>query len=490
MPSIDAPPWSEDNWRESILRYQLRVKGETIERLAEKFEYAGDFPTDTPVSLARLIKHTAHVLVDHLPTTPPDQLMHVNLLLCSIAEHLRFVDRSRVANTPWSMIQYTEEFLERQTGASNEFIIRPQWAYNYSLIGEFVEVIRTKIEPLDWIPTATWKSSLCGLGDQKIYCLSFPRIERLNCLLHANWGHEIGHIFAKQWIDNNFAQMWSSEETQIKNRIEREIQQEIQRNPPPVDPLFAKFVVQEMAADQVNDAMQVAKDGLTELICDAIGIHLLGPAALAAACEFSAPLPIDESPLKCDMYPPWRYRIRLMAEMCGDDLQEQTVQLGDVETKYPGPVIEPFWNWLKETKLLAQNTADKEALNSDIRTREAYRLIEDKWEAIRAQALQALPRESAECYRLFKRVRVIENLVRRLEQDTPPNEIGTWPDNSPASLENILNAAWVFKIAKIRQDPDWVSTDNFEKLCRLVLKATEVAFVHSTYGEQLKNLEE
>jgi len=217
MPSVSSPTWSEDFWRENILRYQLRAKGETIERLATKFEYAGDFPTDTPVSLARLIKHTAHVLVDHLPTTPPDQLMHVNLLLCSIAEHLRFVDRSRVANTPWSMIQYTEKFLERQTGASNEFIIRPQWAYNYSLIGEFVEVYRTEIVPLDWIPTATWKSSLCGLGDQKIYCLSFPRIERLNCLLHANWGHEIGHIFAKQWIDNNFAQMWSSEETQIKN---------------------------------------------------------------------------------------------------------------------------------------------------------------------------------------------------------------------------------------------------------------------------------
>jgi len=487
MPSVNSPKWSEDIWRKNILLYQLRAKGETIERLAEKFEYAGDFPTDTPVSLARLIKHTAHVLVDHLPTTPPDQLMHVNLLLCSIAEHLRFVDRSRVANTPWSMIQYTEDFLERQTGNSNEFIIRPQWAYNYSLIGEFVEIYRTEIEPLDWIPTATWKSSLCGLGDQKIYCLSFPRIERLNCLLHANWGHEIGHIFAKQWIDKNFPQMWSSEETQIKNRIEQEIRQNL---PSGADTLFENILIQGMVADKANDAMQVAKDGLTELICDAIGIHLLGPAALAAAIEFSAPLSLDESPLDCDMYPPWRYRIRLMVKECEEDLKPHTIKLDSDEVNYPGPIIEPFYNWLRETIDLVQNRGDIQSIHATITTREAYRVIEANWERIRAEALKLLPQKSREPYHLLHRVRAIEELVIRLEHDTPPNEVGRWPKNSPASLENILNAAWVFKVKKMHQDPGWGSPDDFEKLFRLVLKAAKLSFVHSTFGPELKKLEE
>ena len=322
--------------------------------------------------------------------------------------------------------------------------------------------------------------------NQHIYCLGFPRIERLNALLHANLGHEVGHILAKKWVDSNFGQMWNSEETQIKERIEEEIRQRF----PQVDPLFANMFIGEMVADRAKDAMQVAKDGLTELICDAIGIHLLGPAALAAACEFSAPLSIDESPLKCHMYPPWRYRIRLMAEMCEDDLKEQTGQAACGKTKYPGKVIEPFWDWLNEANFLTQNTADKAALNSDIRTREAYRLIEETWDTIRTQALEALPRTSAQPYRLFKRVQVIEELVRRLEQDTPPNEVGTWPDNLPASLEDILNAAWVFKLAKIRQKPDWISTDNFEKLYRLTLKAIEAAFVHNTFGQTLLKVED
>jgi len=486
MPQTMSPTWSEDKWRESILRYQLRVKADTIERLATKLEHAGDFPTDTPAKLSKLIRHSAQILGEHLPTTPPDQLINVNFLLCSIAEHLRFIDRSRIANTPWSMIQGTEKFLKRQAGSSTDFIIRPQWKYNYNLIGEFVEVYRTSIRSLTWISIADWETSIEGLAQHKIYCISFPRVERLNCLLHANWGHEIGHIIAKEWIDNNFDQLWQSEETQILNSVKREID----KNPLPVVPLFQDILKQEMVADQVNKVMQVAKQGLTELICDAIGVQLLGPAALAAAIEFSAPLSIDESPLNRDMYPPWRYRIRLMVEACKQDLEEHTQKYEAEEVHYPGPTIKPFWDWLRETTYLVQNKADIASLNSNIITREAYKVICAKWQQIRQQALRLLLYNSEEPYHLFEQVRDIEQLVHKLEHDTPPNEIGQWPKNSPASLENILNAAWVFKIGRIRQDPKWGVTDDFEKLFRLVLKATEACFVHSTFGSKLKSLEQ
>ncbi len=490
MPPTGSSTWSENHWRENILRSQLQVKAETIKRLAAKLEYIGDFPTETPTNLSRLIRDSAQLVGQHLDTTPADQFMNVNFLLCSIAEHLRFIERSRVPNTPWSMVQATEQFLKQQAGASSDFIIRPQWSYNYNLTGEFVEVYRTNIKALTWIPTNIWEASIGTLSQHKIYCISFPRIERLNCLLHANWGHEVGHILASDWIESNFAQLWQAEETQIRNKIEQEIQQEIQRNPPPVDPLFAKFVAQEMSADQVKDAMQAAKQGLTELICDAIGVHLFGPAALAAAIEFSAPLSIDESPLKCDMYPPWRYRIRKMVEMCEQDLQESSVELNVDNVKYPGPIIKPFWNWLRDTTYLVQNTADMQSVDSTISTREAYRVIQSKWQQIRGQALKLLPKESREPYRLFRRLRTIEDLVQKLEQDTPPNEVGRWPMNSPASLEDILNAAWVFKLRKISNDPNWGSLDDFEKLFRLVLKAMEVSFVHSTFGSELKKLEQ
>ena len=483
MPPAEPPEWSEDDWRESILRYQLRVKATTIKRLATKLEHAGDFPTDTPAKLSRLIRHSVEILSNNLETTPSDQLKNVILLLCLIAEHLRFVERSQTANTPWSMIQGTEQFLKCHTSSSTDFIIRPQWSNNYSLRGEFVEIYRTSLRGLEWIPIESWEASIEELAHEKIYCISFPRIERLNCLLHPNWGHEVGHIIAKKWIEANFDDLWQPEQAQIKSRIE----QETLKNPPPVAPLFQDFLIQQIVAQGADTAMQAARDGLTELICDAVGVHLLGPSALAAAIEFSAPLSIDESPLVCNMYPPWRYRIRLMLELCEKDLD--IIKNDDEKVVYPGPVIEPFWNWLKKATYLVQNTADRTSLQSAITTREAYRVIEANWPQVRQQAIQLLPDES-EPYHLFKQVRIVEDLVRKLEHDTPPNEVGQWPDDSPASLEDILNAAWVFKTTRACPDSGWGTPDDFEKLFRLVLKAIEAGFVHRTYGAKLKTLEQ
>lgn len=486
MPPSGSATWSsEGKWRENILRYQLRIKAETIKRLAQKLEHIGDFPTDTPCTLSKLIRHSADVVGQHLPTTPPDQLIRVNVFLCSIAEHLRFIERSRVANIPWSMIQATEHFLKRQAGASSDFIIRPQWYYNYKVTDDFVEAYRIAIRGLHWIPMTKWKASIGTLAQKKIYCMSFPRIERLNCLLHANWGHEVGHIIASEWIESNFGQLWQAEQVQIKNAIEQAIRQ----NPPPVEPLFRDTVIRRTVAERANVAMEAAKDGLTELICDAVGVHLLGPAALAAAAEFSAASSMNENPLTCNMYPPWRYRIRLMVKECEEDLKTHTIKLDSDEVNYPGPIIEPFYNWLRESIDLVKNRGDIQSIHSTITTREAYRVIETNWERIRAEALKLLPQESREPYHLLKRVRAIEELVIRLEQDMPPNELGTWPDNSPVCLEDILNAAWVFKVKKMHQDPDWGSPDDFEKLFRLVLKAAEVSFVHSTFGPELKKLE-
>ena len=383
MPATRSSQFSEEEWRETILRYHLRVRAESIKRLASKLEYVGDFPAETPRKLSKLIKHSADVIGQNLSITPADQLKHVNFLLCAIAAHLRFIERSRVAHTPWSMIQATESFLKRQVGDSTHFIIRPQWYCNYSLHGDFVEIYRTEIHALRWFPNSMWDDLIGQLAQEKIYCISFPRIERLNCLLHANWGHELGHIIASKWIQSNFARLWQGEEAQIKNTIE----QVIRENPPPVEPLFRETIIRRAVAEGADTAMEAAKQGLTEIICDAIGAHLFGPAALAAAVEFSAPLSIDESPLTCDMYPPWRYRIRLMVQSCEEDLAEHK----DKSFKYPGPVIEPFWNWLGETIHLVQSTEDRQSLNSAITTREAYRVIEANWQRIHMEALQLLP---------------------------------------------------------------------------------------------------
>ena len=480
--------WSEETWRDGILRRQVRLRCHVIRNLARNLKQGGDFPTPTPEKLCDLIRHTVDVLEAHLTKTPPDQLANVNLFLCSTAEHLRYVERSRIAHTPWSMIQATEHFLKQQVEKDSHFIIRPQWSYNYSLLGEFVEYHRTSIQSMGWISPGSWEEGLAAikLASKKIYCIAFPRIERLNVLLHANWGHELGHIIAAAWVHSRFSQLWNTQEQEIRTRIQKAIEPWLAQQAE--QPLFKQVIIDQYVSDQANTAMLVAQQGLTELICDAVGIQLLGPSALAASLEFCAGMALDESPLRCGKYPPWRYRLRLMLEACDEDLREQKMNVNGKDLIYPGDTVRPLYEWLSEAKRLVAETGDQMVLKQDVAVREAYNLIEEKWKGIRSEALAILPTRSQESYRLSRRLEIVEDLVQKLDNGLPPNEVGLWPDTDPARFEDIISAAWVLKAKKQSHDSEWRDPEDFERLYRLVLKGIEASYVHSAYGNRLREV--
>jgi hypothetical protein len=489
MTGGEAGGWSEEYWRDDILRRQLRLRCNVVRNLAQNLKHGGDFPTHTPERLCDLISHSVSLITKYLDVTPYEHLAYVNLFLCLVAEHLRFVERSRVAHTPWSMIQATEQFLARQVGIASHFILRPQWSCNYSLSGEFIQYHRTAVGSMSWIPPEEWEEGLGDLGlvNKQIYCIAFPRIERLNALLHANWGHELGHIFAARWVQGKFGQLWAEEEGQIKARMQKAIEERFPQLPDQA--LFRRVVVDQRVSGLASTAMRAARQGLTELICDAIGLHLFGPAALAASIEFSAGLSLDESPTDCDMYPPWRYRLRLMFRACQDDFAGRTLRIGGKEVAYPGPVMDAFCKWLGGVERVVAQDSDRAVLSQDMAIREAYDLISGKWETIRAEALGMLPGSPQKPYRLTERIQTIENLVDKLEHDIPPSEVGVWPHTSTASFEDIINAAWVFKANKLTQDKEWGSVRNIEKLYKLILKAIEAGFVQSTFGPKLAELD-
>jgi len=387
------------------------------------------------------------------------------------------------------MIQATEQFLARHVGTDSHFILRPQWSCNYSLSGEFIEYHRTTVGSMPWIPAGAWEEGLreLKLAGKKIYCIAFPRIERLNALLHANWGHELGHIVAARWIQDRFGRLWADEEAQIKARMQKAVEEHFPQVPDQA--LFRRVVIDQYVADLASTAEKAARQGLTELICDAAGVHLFGPAALAASLEFSAGLSLDESPTDCGMYPPWRYRLRLMFDGCEDDLVKRTVGIDGKERAYPGPIMDAFCEWVGSAKRLGAEKSDHRVPKQDTAVREAYDLIEKKWEDIRAEALAMLPDQSQSPYRLTERIATIEDLVGRLERDVPPSEVGIWPDTTTAFFEDIINAAWVFKAKKLAQDNDWACTENVERLYRLVLKAIEASFVQSAFGPGLARLD-
>lgn len=466
---------SENKWHEKILRRELIIQATTTMQLAEKLQHSEQYPNDTPPKLCRLFRKTIEVILSHLEKIPAEHLKLINVILCKIAENLRFVDRSRVTQTPWSMIQASESFLKNQVGEEFHFIIRPQWAFNYGVEGEFVDSCKRTIKALPVIPFDKWNESLDeDIRNIKIYSVSFPRIQRLNCLYHSNWGHEVGHIIVSRWLDKEFTNIWTREEDKIKAAIEAKVRE----NPPPVDELFKELFIQQAVADKTSKAMDAARRGLEELLCDHIGVHLMGPAALAAACEFSARYLLDESPLKRSFYPPWRYRLRLMLDACKSDLE--------ISAEYPGTLLSDYVSWLQELNDITSNMADHDAINQNIETKEAYRIIKENWDTWRKDILASMPTEFSKPYRLRERLTSLNDLVDKLLRDIPPNEVGSWPTTAPSALQDILNAGWAFKMKQLSTSPSWNTPSNHEKLFRLLLKAIESSHVHALYNSKSK----
>ena len=453
-----------------------------LSQIASKFEHGEDFPTNTPPMLCKLLRVTADIIDKNLPATPKDQLRIINSILCTLAEYLRYAERSRITQTPWSMVQAAERFFAAQTGPNTHFIIRPQWAFNYGIVGEFVEVCRENIKMLTWIPMAEWEQAIGELANKQIYCISFPRLHRLNVLSHANWGHEVGHIVVGRWMATHFEDIWTEEEGEIKSAIDKDVRS----SPPPVIELLKDVAIQRAIAQKMTLAMEVARQGIEELACDAIGVHLLGPAALASVSGFCSRYFLDESPVERGQYPPWRYRLRLMMDACAEDLQDHPPEDGSVEG-YPSTAIRAYIQSLKSLESIVADSSDRTILSRDVITREVYRMMERRWPKIRADIIGQLPPNSSSPYRLHSRHDQVDSLVAKLAKDLPPNEVGYWPSTAAASLQDILNAAWAFKADREANDVNWgLSVDNHSKLFRLVLKAIESSFVASTFGPRMK----
>jgi hypothetical protein len=227
MSSSPSKHFDEDSWHEGVRRRELHRCAISLSQFANYVQFTEDFPSDTPKSLAKLIEVTAKLIAEGLKTIAPAQdLEQINTILGIITSHLRYVERARVAQTPWSVVQTAERLLKQIAGPGSNFILRPTWTYNYSIIGEFVSAYREFISSWSWFPFQAWKEQMGINEHESIYCISFPRVERTNCLMHANWGHEVGHILVAKWVDTDFGNAWAKDESKIKERIENHIKKD------------------------------------------------------------------------------------------------------------------------------------------------------------------------------------------------------------------------------------------------------------------------
>ena len=145
--------------------------------------------------------------------------------------------------------------------------------------------------------------------------------------------------------------------------------------------------------------------------------------------------------------------------------------------------LRSFVKWLGDWRqLLTSSTADRVAINSDVRSRKAYELLEANYERIRTEVLGRLRPHLQSPYALDSRSQEIGELIERIELGVPPNETGMWPNTAAATMADIWNAAWSCKTYRFTQDSGSEFDEYLDMLFQLTLKAIEASYVHSTFG--------
>lgn len=460
--------------RQSVQRSELHRLAGSVANLAQDLEQAEDFATETARDFCRIIRETVLLIQSGISKAPDEKLLHIHFLLKQFGAHLRYPERSRIEQTPWSAVQATETFLQLHVGAHCKFIVRPQWNYNYGLVGDFIESYHKQIKELaDCLPLSTWRKRIGPSFSNQIYCISFPRVERMNVLSHVNWGHEVGHILARRWLNQYFGVLWKQNSPAIRKRMkERLLAVYTKKYKPPSAFVNAKV------ADSLKETMHLTREALKELISDAVGAHLFGPAALASLGEFSCHNLLDANPLQCRGYPPWRFRLRAISKAVFTSLKK-------ADKAEWNEILVEYARWIGEVSSIGRPTDDLKIIRADFRCKEAYAVVRSEWQKVWRQVLSELPKHSRAPYRLQNRWSLVGELIKRLEEGIPANETGTWPDTTPASLPDIWNAAWACKVHYLSHK-DKVSVDaNIARLFQLTLKAFESSFVHSKYQPQL-----
>jgi len=521
---VDVSTEAETTWRSEVLLRELRRQARSIVGVAESLEQLDDYATRTPPLLCQLIRETADVVVKNIDACPSSQLQHLGVLLGLMGEHLRYVERSQVAHTPWSMVEAVEAFMGRYVVGNVAFIIRPQWSYNYANESQFVASYRKWIEAFTFIPEDRRAAVLRPFDDKQIYLISFPRVERLNALLHCAWAHELGHTIAATWLNGNFNRIWSVIGQKVDEQARKDLEPAV--NDAQQD-LFARTRLEGQVARIVRQAMECTKQALTELIADAFALHVLGPAWFSAASEIASRSELDSPPISSAFYPPWRYRLRLMSKHLQPDLTalenlQQQAEVAamhaeggyatalftlavftlvqaeaqqDVETKAKvasevarmkaeaetkrreAERLPAYVQWLRTTLSILETREDEAVINRDLGTSIAYKEIEGQWETIRSTALDSISK-----YDFITGLPIILELVDRLQNQIPPNEHGKWPNVAPASFEDVLNAGWIQKLRVVRHTE---AIEEIAVLNQLVLKAVEVSHLQRVYGKEL-----
>ncbi len=222
-----------------------------------------------------------------------------------------YISESRLKNIPWSIVPaYARLFktIHLNTG----FILCPIWETSYSIINTdileilFQEVLSIKKFIFDFDTKKELESKVKKFRKNMpdgIYIIFFPKIERLSALHFSLLGHEIGHIFAAEWLSSNFDNFIRT--TAIDTEFERMAMEDIKKRQDKPDMFVDKYILQ-ITTTYLNYIKKI----LCELIADIYGAFIFGQTTLISSFLFSFGSGLDDTSFWSEGYLSWKYRLK------------------------------------------------------------------------------------------------------------------------------------------------------------------------------------
>jgi hypothetical protein len=456
--------------------------------------FSSPAPEDLAKTIGKICKYLEDALIaiyssnDHDAVSKSKIFRDTDQLIRELGAHVRYIDAARVERLPWSIIPAFQKLAKRLL-PNAQIMIRPQWNYNYSVnLSDFRGVYNNALtEYEDYVPGTKVSEDVLSSLKGPFYLISFPSLERKNILLHSLIGHELGHLFAADYINKERKDAFSAA---VMPEIERIVEKEISESSSTSkkdDDLFLRAKKENLKLYYLNQALTSWERGLEELLSDIVGAILFGPAALFASYEVARQFGFDFMPSSDTMYyPPWRMRLREILRFF-NNRDAKVLPVND--SIFYGDKIKTAKvnQHYEQIRLLCSTTEDQDTIQADPIVKLAYGYLIDDLQKGADYVLDKFMLKD-ELVKLSKLYKNMCPLIERLENGIPPNGIdNNVNERINAAAFEIINAAWLHRLSwetKIIEADKSFNEESFklrDRLNNLTLKAVEYSDIESEY---------
>lgn len=224
---------------------------------------------------------------------------------------------------------------------------------------------------------------------------------------------------------------------------------------------------------------------MEEILSDIIGVLLFGPAMLFSTLEMAIQDVMEHKPDSTNnFYPPWRLRLREMLRVIQNSSQEFFPFPKGVFLAETTDIINGRFEAIKK---ITQDESDRKEIQDDPILKVAYKEIDEDIVEAQKYFQEQLKNFIIKPSILYGK---LPHLVDRISNGIPPNAYeNSINDRYPATIVEIINAAWFHKISW--EDDIFDKNGYFnENICkkrdmmnRLTLKAIEYADLEKDFKD-------